>query len=459
MTTRPAAIAVLDIGKSNAKLALIDRASRAMLSIKTLKNTVRPAPPYAHFDVDGIWDWLVAGLTEAAAAADIEVIAVTTHGAAITVLGEEGLVLPVLDYEDPAPDAIAEDYRAARGDFAEILSPDLPGGLNAGRQLYWLARAFPEPFARATSILPYPQYWVWRLTGRRVAEPTSFGAHSDLWNARAATYSSLAVREGWAGLFPPQCAPWDDVGPVLPNIAAAAGLSSECRVVTGIHDSNASLLPHILARPLPFAVISTGTWMITFAAGGRLDRLDPGRGGLAYVDALARPVPSTMSMTGREFEILTEGRASTPSPDVIERVIAEQIMALPGFVPGAGPFGHRRGSWSHDPARLSSGERTAAASLYAALIAETSLRLAGAEGPVLIEGPLARSGLFLSALAALVPRPVIGRPDATGTTEGAALLADGPEHARPSAADPLQAVPLGGAFPAYAAAWRAASAD
>ncbi len=459
MTARPAAIAVLDIGKSNAKLALIDRASRAMLSIRTLKNTVRPAPPYAHFDVDGIWNWLVAGLAEAQTTADIEVIAVTTHGAAIAVLGADGLALPVLDYEDPSPDALVADYRAVRGDFAEILSPDLPGGLNAGRQLYWLARTFPEAFATATTILPYPQYWVWRLTGRRVAEPTSFGAHSDLWNARAATYSSLAIREGWAALFPPQVAPWDDAGPVLPEIAAAAGLSPTCRVVAGIHDSNASLLPHILARPLPFAVISTGTWMITFAAGGSLDRLEPGRGGLAYVDAFARPVPSTMSMTGREFEILTEGRASTPSTAEIERVVTDAIMALPGFVPGAGPFGHRRGSWSHDPLQLSAGERTAAASLYAALVAETSLRLAGAEGPVLIEGPLARSPLFLSALAALVPRPVIGRPDATGTTEGAALLADGPEHARPSAADPAPAVPLGGHFAAYAAAWRAASTD
>ncbi|MBZ9936481.1 hypothetical protein LB518_09260 [Mesorhizobium sp. BR1-1-16] len=459
MTAKPAAIAVLDIGKSNTKLALIDRGSRAILSISTMKNIVRAGPPYPHFDVETIWAWLIDGLAEVSATIDVEVIAVTTHGAAIAVLDEDGLALPVLDYEHPGPDAVAESYRAVRGDFTEILSPDLPGGLNAGRQLFWLARTFPDDFSRATTILPYPQYWVWRLTGRRVAEPTSFGAHSDLWNATAASYSSLAMREGWADLFPPRIAPWDDVGPVRPEIAAAARLPARCRVVAGIHDSNASLLPHILSRPLPFAVISTGTWMITFAAGGRLDRLDPTRGGLAYVDAFARPVPSTMSMTGREFEILTGGRASAPSDDEIARILDERIMALPSFVPGAGPYGQRQGRWSHDPETLTDGERTAAASLYAALVADTSLRLAGAEGPVLIEGPLAKSPLFLAALAVLVERPVIGRPDATGTTEGAALLADGPERARQGAADPAPAAPLGGSFAAYAADWRAAAGD
>ncbi|WP_018183763.1 FGGY-family carbohydrate kinase [Kaistia granuli] len=450
----PKAIAVLDIGKSNAKLALLDLETRVVLDIRTRKNAVLPGPPYPHFDVDGIWDWFLDGLTEFAGKAEIAVIATTTHGAAIAVLGRDGLALPVLDYEFAGPDAVTDDYRKARGDFAEILSPDLPGGLNAGRQLYWMARTFPAEFAGAEAVVPYPQYWVWRLTGRRVAEATSFGAHSDLWNGRAGTYSTLAAKEGWTKLFPPRVAPWDTVGAVLPEIAARTGLSPDCRVVAGIHDSNASLLPHILARPLPFTVISTGTWMITFAAGGSLDPLDAERGGLAYADAFARPVPSAMSMAGREFEILTEGKAVEPAPADIAAVLERGVMALPGFVAGNGPFGRRKGNWTVDTATLSPGERTAAASLYVALVAETCLRLTGAEGPVLIEGPFARNPLFLSALAALVDRPVIGRPDATGTTEGAALLADGPDHAHPAAPDPAPATPLGLGFAAYAALWK-----
>ena len=454
LTIMPKAVAVLDIGKSNAKLALLDFDSRAVLAIRTRKNSVQPGPPYPHFDVDGIWEWFLEGLTEFAGQAEITAISTTTHGAAIAVLGENGLALPVLDYEHPGPDELADDYRLARGDFAEILSPDLPGGLNAGRQLFWMARRFPEEFAKATAIVPYPQYWVWRLTGKRVAEATSFGAHSDLWNGRGQTYSKLAETQGWTKLFPPRAAPWDAVGPVLPEIAERTGLSPNCRVVAGIHDSNASLLPHILGRALPFTVISTGTWMISFAAGGSLDHLHPERGGLAYADAFARPVPSAMSMAGREFEILTDGKATEPSPAEIATVLGRKIMALPAFVAGNGPFGHRRGSWSVEPATLAPGERTAAASLYVALVAETCLTLTGAQGPVLVEGPFAKNRLFLSALAALVDRPVIGRPDATGTTEGAALLADGPDSSRKAAPDPMPAEPLGGDFAAYVAQWK-----
>ncbi len=98
-----------------------------MRSIRTMRNTVLPAPPYPHFDVDAIWDWFLQGLAEAADEVAVDVIAVTTHGAAIALLGEDGARLPVLDYEHPGPDTVADDYRQVRGAFSEILSPDLPG--------------------------------------------------------------------------------------------------------------------------------------------------------------------------------------------------------------------------------------------------------------------------------------------------------------------------------------------
>jgi sugar (pentulose or hexulose) kinase len=194
--------------------------------------------------------------------------------------------------------------------------------------------------------------------------------------------------------------------------------------------------------------------MITFAAGGTLDRLDGERDCLANVDAFARPVPAAMAMTGREFEMLTEGGAEEPDMVALGRVVAARAMALPALVPGSGPFRHRRGGWSPEAARLGPAEKAAAASLYAALIAETCLGLAGAEGPVIVEGPFARNRIFLSGLASLIGRPVIARADATGTTAGAALLAFGPEGAE-RIADPPPVAPLDLDIAAYAAEWRA----
>ena len=344
-------------------------------------------------------------------------------------------------------------YRQVCGDFGETLSPDLPNGLNAGRQLFWLSRKFPQAFARTEAILPYPQYWVWRLTGLKVAEVTSLGCHTDLWAPRAGTYSRFAVSEGWDRLFPPLVKAWDVVGPIDAEIAARTGIAATARVVAGIHDSNASLLPHLLTRPAPFAVLSTGTWTIVLAPGGSIDQLDPARDCLANVDAFGRPVPSTRFMAGREFGILSAGSEAEPSQAEVSRVLSEKIMALPTFAPGTGPFGKADGRWTVDPDRLSPGERVAAASLYAVLVTETCLSLAGAAGPVIVEGPFARNRLFLSALAQRIPRPVLVEPDATGTVDGAALLAGGPDAAqKPKDAPPV--APLAIDLAPYAEAWR-----
>jgi sugar (pentulose or hexulose) kinase len=452
-------VAVLDIGKSNIKLALVDPRQRTILDMRTTPNDVRNDGPYPHFDVDRLWDWFVDGLAQLSATSSVDVIATTTHGACFAVLAGDALALPILDYEFVGPETVSDSYRPIRGDFDETLSPDLPVGLNAGRQLYWLSRTFREEFTRADAILPYPQYWTMRLTGTKVAEATSFGTHTDLWNPRAATFSRLAVSQGWAALVPPMVKPWDTVGKLLPEVAERTGLAPGCRVVAGIHDSNAALLPHMLKRPLPFAVLSTGTWMIAFAAGGSLDALDASRDCLANVDAFGRPVPSARYMAGREFELLTGGTTVPPTPAEVEHVIADRIMALPSLLEGSGPYPRRKGGWSSDPDRLSPGERTAAASLYAALMADSCLRLAGAAGPIVVEGPFAQNAVFVGALARLTGRSVLARSDTAGTTLGAALLALGPDPEIDADADPEPASPLAVDMAAYADEWRARAAE
>jgi sugar (pentulose or hexulose) kinase len=454
---RPPAIAVIDIGKSNAKLALIDRTSMAVTSLMTTLNRVVTDGPYPHYDVALLWHWIKSGLGGFAAAAEIETISVTTHGACFALLAGDDLAMPILDYEHPGPEAISTEYAAARGDFRETLTPSLPNGLNAGRQIYWLSRAFPDAFARTSAIVPYPQYWAWRLSGGLASEATSLGCHTDLWNPQAKTYSMLAGREGWDRLFPPLRRPWDTVGTLLPQIAAETGLPASCRVVTGIHDSNASLLPHLILHSRPFAVLSSGTWMIALAPGGSLAGLDARRDCLANVDAFGDPVPSARFMAGREFELMTDGTPIDPQAETVAEVIAGGIMALPGFAEGTGPF-RSRGRWLKggapiDAARLSREQRTAVASLYTALVSETCLALAGAAGPVVVEGPFARNALFLAALAARIPRPVLADRDATGTTRGAAMLAIMPVTPSPPIGESC-VEPLPAPFERYVQLWR-----
>jgi sugar (pentulose or hexulose) kinase len=424
--TEPRFIAVFDVGKTNAKLVLHDLAQRADLFVASEPNGVRHDGPYPHYDTDRLWSFLLASLAACAREHRVDAISVTTHGACAALVDGTGLVLPVLDYESALPEETGAEYERLRPGFEESFSPGLPCGLNLGRQLHWLERRHPEEFARARHILPSPQYWVWRLTGVAASEVTSLGCHTDLWAPESGSFSSLVGRAGWQAKFPPLHSAFTAVGPVRPEIAEQAGLRGRpIPVHCGIHDSNASLLPHILGRQAPLSVVSTGTWVIALSVGGALAKLDPARDMLANVDALGRPVPSSRFMGGREYDLLTGRSGAVPSAAEVGRVLDEAVMALPTFSPGTGPFPSHAGHWTVDPAILLPGERAAAASLYLALMTEEMLGAMAASGPTIVEGPFARNDLFLEALGALTDRPVLASSGTTGTSAGAALLAVG----------------------------------
>ena len=103
-------IAVVDIGKTNAKLLLIDLATGEEVVALKRPNAVLPGPPYPHYDADGLWDFLVAGLAELARAHPVDAISITTHGAAAALVDAGGgLALPILDYEHAGPEETGAD--------------------------------------------------------------------------------------------------------------------------------------------------------------------------------------------------------------------------------------------------------------------------------------------------------------------------------------------------------------
>jgi len=424
--TTPGKIAVLDIGKTNAKVVVLDCATGEEISERRTPNRILPGPPYPHYDIGALWAFVLEALAGFAREPGFDAISITTHGASGVVLDADGnLALPVLDYEHQYPEEIQKTYAVLRSPFSETFSPALSGGLNVGAQLHYQKTVFPAEFARVRTILTYPQYWAFRLTGIAVSEVTSLGCHTDLWRPRDGKYSSLVDRLGIRGLMAPVRSAFDVLGPVLPEIAQKIGLTKPVPVHCGIHDSNASLLAHLVGREPPFTVVSTGTWVVNFAVGGDLDHLDPERDTLANVDAYGRAVPSSRFMGGREFELLT-AELGKLSPDAalaaMPKTIEKQITLLPNIATGSGPFpGHER-RWIND-AGASTDQRWAAACLYLALMTETCLELIGARGPVLVEGPFSANPAYLQAMCSLLGRDVTALPGSTGTSQGAALLA------------------------------------
>ena len=363
--------AVLDIGKTNAKVVLVSDAGEEVAE-RRMPNRVLPGPPYPHFDAEALWAFALGALRDLAPLG-ISAIVPVTHGACAALVDEGGaLALPVLDYEHPGPDAARATYGPPP--FDETGSPPLAGGLNLGAQLHWLETAFPAGFSRAASLLPWPQYWAFRLCGVMAAEVTSLACHTDLWAPRAAAPSTLARRRGWDALLPPLRAAGEVLGSVRGEVAVATGLDPATPVLCGIHDSNASLLPYLGTR---CGVLSTGTWIVAMALGTPVPALDPARDMLVNVAADGTPVPTALFMGGRLYE-----------------------EALADGAPEAG-------------AAREAGRRSA-----------RRLREIGARPPVHVEGPFASNEAFMAALSEELGSPA-RKGSGAGTTRGAALLARG----------------------------------
>ena len=441
--------AIIDIGKTNVKLALVDLVSLTEVAVRTTPNLVRPGPPWPHYDTEGQWAFLRAALRKMAASHGIDAIGVTTHGACAALLDAQGdLAAPVLDYEHAGPDACRAEYDAIRPPFAETGSPALPLGLNLGAQLFWQVRLDPTLRDRIRHVVMWPQYWGHKLTGVVASDICSLGCHTDLWNPQARGFSSLPAALGLADQMAPPRAPGDILGPLRPELQAALGIGP-VPVLCGLHDSNASLLPHLMGRQAPFAVVSTGTWVISMAVGGRPVALDPARDTLINVNALGDPVPSARFMGGREYDLIRAGRPAVATTADADQVLASALLLLPSVVPESGPFQGRHSRWTAEPA--TDAQREVALGYYLALMTAESLMAIGAEGPSIVEGPFASNRWFCAMLQAATGRAVVPSAMRTGTAIGAAMLLT-----RPAAiADQSTAFAPDPELTRYARRWRA----
>ena len=422
-------VAVIDVGNTRVKVCVTDGAGKTVAA-ETSGNRIVEAAPYAHVDVDEIWQWLLGALGRAAADYRIAAVVPTTYAATCALIGDDGRpVLPVMHHSHRGIEEVDDAYEAVARRFRETLSPRLPFGQNLGRQLYWQARRFPEAFGQVRRILTYPQYWAWRLSGVAASEVTSLGAHSDLWCPAAHDFSQLARDEGWVGLFPPLQPAWAKLGPVSPAIVDATGLAADCRVHNGVHDSNASFVRHLVGRrDTQFTVVSTGTWVINFAAGRPTDGLDETRDTLANTDVFGAAVAGSRFMGGREFEAIAGGVAPDIAADDSDArwLVERETMAVPSFAPEVGPFQGHVGEILGPPPETDR-QRVALASLYCALVTDQCLTLIDARGDMIIEGRFTENPLYCRLLAALRPgQRTRLSSDATGTVAGAALLARWP---------------------------------
>ncbi len=244
---------------------------------------------------------------------------------------------------------------------------------------------------------------------------------------------------------------------VLPELAARAGLRQDVPVSCGIHDSNASLLPHLLTQAAPFAVVSTGTWVVSMAVGGQPVLLVEARDTLINVDARGDAVPSARFMGGREYAMLGGGKADADDA-VMGEVLGSGCLLLPSVIAESGPFPGTDFTWVNGEPASGSPAHEAVVSFYLALMTAEGLAMTGAAGRVIVEGPFAANPAYLAMLEAASGLPVFRAGTRTGTSIGAAMLFGKPDEAGLALARAAVPECLAEAMARYATLWRDAVA-
>ena len=349
------AIAVIDIGMTNKKLAVYDDA------LNQIEAEYKNFPPIMvgglqTHDLAGMEDWFLDRLAAAAKKYPVKAIAVSSHGASFACVGADGRVcVPCVFYTEEPGDAFHERFYALFGKPEDLQAktgtPAFKAMINPAKGILFAKERFPEAFAKTRLLLNYPQYWGFRLTGKAGAEGTYVGCHSYLWDWTEGRWSDVAVKLGIADKMPAELNnSWDGLGTISAEVAARTGLSRDVIVTMGIHDSNSSLLPHFAKKGAGgFILNSTGTWCVVMNPVEKYGFAPDELGKVVFFNqsAFKTPVKTAVFLGGMEFETWSKllmdlnGRADLPPFDkaLYDKVLERKaLFILPEIVAGSGQF-------------------------------------------------------------------------------------------------------------------------
>ena len=294
------------------------------------------------------------------------------------------------------------------------------------KQLLWQQSAYPVEFARATTYLTTAQFFALRLGGRAASEISQLSAQGHIWDLVRHQPSSVMRERGWDHLLPQRVPAGAVLGTVSEAVARRTGLARSTEILCGVHDSNANLFRYKAAGMADASILSTGTWIIGFQRDLAPDKLNATRAMVLNIDVDGENVPSTLTMTGREYDLIRKekGAADGAVLAALPTLIARGTLALPSFVEDAGLF---PGSAHHGriigPPPETDAEWQGLAVLYAAFSANRCLEALGSSKGIVIDGGFAANLPFARCLATLRPSQNVSVSQSRdGTALGAALL-------------------------------------
>lgn len=346
-------IAVFDIGKTNKKLVIYDH-NLNIVRIEKTQIEEYSDDRFSYDNVPAIEQWILDMLKNSAPHFNIRVISISAHGATFTCVDENGdLAVPELSYTtDPGEgfhDAFFEEMGSEKTLQMETCTPDFKVLLNVAKGIKFAKATFSDQFGQVKHVLNYPQHFSYKLTGVASADPTYVGCHSYLWDFRKNTWSHVVDKLNIRPLLPEKLSKsWDIIGNIRTDVSVYTGLPSDTKVITGIHDSNASLLPHIItSNGQDFILNSTGTWCVLMHQMDAIHFNPEELGKVVFynLSVFNKPVKTAIFMGGLEFEAYESLLSSKGSencrfhPEIYRRILDQKkFFILPGITKGTGQF-------------------------------------------------------------------------------------------------------------------------
>ncbi len=295
-------IAIFDVGKTNKKLFLIDEEykivyERSAKFVETLDEDGEACENLESL-ISSVYDSLhqVQKMEEF----EIKAINFSTYGASFVYLDANGKPLtPLYNYLKAFPAELSNEFYAKYGGeekIAQETASPILGSLNSGLQLYRLKKENPAIFAKVKYALHLPQYLSYLITGKALADITSIGCHTQLWDFNKNDYHHWVKEEGLI----------EKLGEFT---AADTSLDidyegKKYKVGVGLHDSSAALIPYLENFNTPFVLLSTGTWCIALNPFNQepLTQAELKQDCLCYMHFKGKAVKASRIFAGNEHE-------------------------------------------------------------------------------------------------------------------------------------------------------------
>lgn len=258
----------VDLGASSGRAVLgtLEGGRMHMHAVHRFDSHLVQKGGHLHWDVDALWVEVRRGVAEALRLApDLRSISVDSWAVDYVPLGADGapLRLPYAYRDERTRGVLERLFR--RVPAAEIYARTGIQFLefNTLPQVVVELEEEPQQARRAAQRLLIADYFLYRLSGRALAERT-MASTTQLMDVRSGEWSEPLLRAGGddPARWPPIVAPGTVLGVALPAALPAGAPHAPAVVATCSHDTAAAVAAVPAAGDAPWAYISSGTWSL-----------------------------------------------------------------------------------------------------------------------------------------------------------------------------------------------------